>query len=192
MRARTIRLLGIGALALVAALVPLAPVSADHGSMTVQATVRVFPMVVTLAVEPATVAVGERFTLRAEVRNLSSQNLQKGVASVTFDPASVELRGPVDGHFGAVNNRRTKTVDWSFLALKPGTVGFDVQVGAFDQEAQTLIAKTESVTVTIDAPPVPTPEGAEPAGPREAPPVPPGFPDFPTPPWVLPDGRRDG
>ncbi len=192
MRARTIRLLGTGALALVAALVPLAPVSADHGSMTVQATVRVFPLVVTLAVEPATVAVGERFTLRAEVRNLSSQNLQKVVASVTFDPASVELRGPVDGHFGAVNNRRTKTVDWSFLALKPGTVGFDVQVEAFDQEVQTLIARTESVTVTIDAPPVPTPEGAEPAGPREAPPVPPGFPDFPTPPWVLPDGRRDG
>ena len=192
MRARHIRLLGIGALALVAALVPVAPVSADHGSATVQATVRVFPMVVTLAVEPATVAVGERFTLPAEVRNLSSQNLQKVVASVTFDPVFVELRGPVDRHLGAVNNRRTKTADWSFLALVPGTVGFDVQVEAFDQETQTLISTTESVTVTIDAPPVPTADEQQPAGPREPPPVPPGFPDFPTPPWVFPDGRRDG
>ena len=179
-------------MALVAALAPLAPASADHGSGTVNAAVRLFPMIVTLSMQPGTVTVGERFTLTAEVRNLSSENLQQVVATVTFNSTLVELRGPVDKHFGAVNNRRTKTVDWSFLALEPGTVGFDVQVEAFDQEVQTLIARTESVTVTIDAPPVPTPEGAEPDGPREAPPVPPGFPDFPTPPWVLPDGRRDG
>ncbi len=190
-------------------------------------------MIVSLDTQPTTVTVGERFTLTAEVRNISSQNLQQVVAAVTFDPSLVQLRGPADKHLGSVNNRRTKTAEWRFEALAVGSVVLTVRVTAFDQEGGGAIEEEKTAIIEIiggtarrdsedddegeedeeddergerdvggtgdDESGAPRSDSDDESNEDHArgedessgqPPLPPGFPDLPTPPAVLTSDRR--
>ncbi len=168
---------------------------AGHGTETVNATVRVFPFVLTLGVEQAEVAVGEQFALTASIRNLSANNLRQTVAVVTFespDGALAELRGPLDKHYGAVTPRRDKSVEWKFTALAPGTFQMSVVVEALDPDAEGTVANEQVITVVISGAATSADQDEESDEPRGRPPLPPGIPDLPTPQVVFSSDRRGG
>lgn len=143
------KIIGAGMLAVVLVLVgPPGQAAAFHGSVTVVATVRVFPLVLT-ADEPAEVTVGERFTLEVRVRNLASQPLLQGVATITFDGTKLELSGPAEKTFGAVNNRKIKDVQWRFMALAVGEYELTVHVQALDQETTTTVEQETTLIVRV-------------------------------------------
>ena len=152
--------LGISLIAALAAVLALPGLALAHDGAVVNATVRVFPFVVTLELDRSDIAVGEQFTLTADVRNLSANNLRKTVAVVTFDGTLAEVRGPLDKHYGVVASKRTKSVKWTFTALAPGTLRLSVVVEALDPDAEGTLASEQVTVVTIvEAPAAPSRPG---------------------------------
>ena len=151
------RRLSVGLIAALAALLALPGLALANDIAVVNATVRVFPFVVTLGADQAEVVAGEQFTLTAEVRNLSANKLRQAVGGVTFDGALAEVLGPLDKHYGAVSSSRNKSVAWKFIALAPGTLRLSVVVEALDPDAEGTVASEQVTVVTIvEAPAAPS------------------------------------
>ena len=174
-------------LAVVTAFVVAPGVASADGGGTVNATVRVFPMVLSLSEIPDEVEVGDRFKLTATIRNLSVENMRQVVATADFDAALVDLRGPVDKHYGAVTSRRSKSATWAFTAIAPGTLRITVTVSALDPDTGLAITTGQPVEVLMVGSAETTDDGLgeldddDRGGPPWGPPVPP-IDDVPAPP----------
>lgn len=157
---------GMAIVAMLVALLTLPAIASANSEGTVHATVRIFPMVLTLDATPSELNVGDSFELTATLHNLSENNIGQAAATAEFDQALAAVRGSDDKHYGAVTSKRDKSVSWVFTATAPGVLNIAVTASGLDPDFDGTITTEHVIAVTITESGEPTNDPAR--GPKDS------------------------
>ena len=108
----------------------------------VTATIKINPLLVSLAVPSSPIAVGDDFTVLATVENQGESRIRRPTADLQL-PAGLDVRGPTIHRLGLLPPFSSRSTEWLLTAVQTGS--FVLMVTASG------IVASDGVTVSVES-----------------------------------------